>query len=191
MLLALHGTGGSERDILSLARAVDPTAAVLAPRGQVSEGGALRWFRRLAEGVFDVDDVVTRAGELAGFVGWAVEHYGLHGRPIVAVGFSNGANVGLATAALHPQVIPEVIAFSGMYPFADRPLTRRLDGSRILLANGAHDPMAPVASVARLTTQLDYQGAEVTRHERAGGHGIDAGELDAARQWLGLASRRG
>ena len=184
VLLALHGTGGNERDILPLARAVDPTAAVLAPRGQVTEGGALRWFRRLAEGVFDVDDVVTRASDLAEFVGWAVQHYGLEGRRIVAVGFSNGANVGLATAALHPQVLPEAIAFSGMYPFGDRPLTSSLLGSRMLLANGTADPMAPSPSVARLATELGAQGAEVTRHERPGGHGIDSGDVDAAREWL-------
>lgn len=184
MLLALHGTGGNERDILPLARAIDETAAVLAPRGQVTEGGALRWFRRLAEGVFDVDDVVTRASDLAEFVEWAVEHYGLEGRRIVAVGFSNGANVGLATAALHPQVLPEAIAFSGMYPFGDRPLTTSLDRSRMLLANGTADPMAPSPSVAKLATELGEQGAKVTRHERPGGHGIDSGDVDAAREWL-------
>ncbi|MBG6056162.1 phospholipase/carboxylesterase [Salinibacterium sp. CAN_S4] len=190
VLLALHGTGGNERDILPLARAIDPMAAVLAPRGQVIEGGALRWFRRLSEGVFDVDDVVTRAGDLAEFIGWAVGHYGLEGRRIVAVGFSNGANVGLATAALHPQVLPEAIAFSGMYPFAGRPLTTSLEGSRMLLANGTADPMAPSASVARLAAELSAQGAEVTRHERAGGHGIDSGDVDAAREWLAVLPAR-
>jgi phospholipase/carboxylesterase len=190
VLLALHGTGGSERDILKLARALDPTAAVLAPRGQVSENGASRWFRRLTEGVFDVDDVVTRAGDLAEFVGWAAGYYDLAGRRMVAVGFSNGANIGLATAALHPQVIPEAIAFSGMYPFGDRPLTASLDGSRMLLANGTADPMAPNPSVARLAALLAGRGAEVARHERAGGHGIDAGDLDAARAWLGILPAR-
>ncbi|MGV8897534.1 MAG: alpha/beta hydrolase [Rhodoglobus sp.] len=186
VLLALHGTGGNEREIVSLARAVDPTAAVLAPRGPVIEGGALRWFRRLAEGIFDVDDVVARAGDLAEFVGWAVEHYDLQGRRLVAVGFSNGANIGLATAALHPGLVPEVLAFSGMYPFGERELGIRLDGSRMLLANGSHDPMAPNANVALLASELGRQGASVTRHERAGGHGIDAVDLDAAREWLGV-----
>ena len=186
VLLALHGTGSSERDILPLAHTVDPTAAVLAPRGQVSENGASRWFRRLDEGVFDVDDVVIRAADLASFVGWAVAHYELQGRRIVAVGFSNGANIGLAAAARHPRVLPEVIAFSGMYPFAERPLDVRLDGSRMLLANGSHDPMAPGASVHRLAAQLGDQGASVTRHERPGGHAIDSGDLEAARQWLAV-----
>jgi phospholipase/carboxylesterase len=186
VLLVLHGTGGSERDILPLARAMDPTAAVLAPRGRVSENGASRWFRRLSEGVFDVDDVVARAAELAEFLGSATGHYGLEGRRVVAVGFSNGANMALATAALHPHVIPEVIAFSGMYPFGERPITSSLHGSRMLLANGTADPMAPNPSVALLAARLSGRGAEVTRHERAGGHGIDAGDVDAARAWMNL-----
>ena len=184
VLLALHGTGGSERDILPLANAVDPTAAVLAPRGQVSENGALRWFRRLGEGNFDVDDVITRASDLAEFVAWAVESYCLQERRLVVVGFSNGANIGLATAALHPRVIRETIAFSGMYPFAQRSITTALEGSRMLLANGVSDPMAPSASVAKLVTELRDRGAEVTRHERSGSHGVTADDLEAAQRWL-------
>lgn len=190
VLLALHGTGGSERDILTLARSLDPIAAVIAPRGRVAENGASRWFRRLAEGVFDVDDVVTRAGDVAEFVGWAAGHYGLAGRRMVAVGFSNGANMALATAAIHPQVIPEVIAFSGMYPFGDRPLATALDHSRMLLANGTADPMAPNPSVARLAAALEERGAEVIRRERPGGHGVDAGDVDAARAWLRILPAR-
>lgn len=184
VLLALHGTGGNERDILPLAKAIEPAAAVLAPRGQVREGGALRWFRRHGEGNFDVDDVVVRSGELADFVGWAVDNYGLQGRRLVAVGFSNGANIGLATAALHPRVIGEMIALSGMYPFADRSLTTSLIGSRMLLANGRADPMAPSASVAKLATELRERGARVARHERDGSHGVTADDLEAAREWL-------
>lgn len=185
VLLALHGTGASEADMLPLARAIDPSAAVLAPRGRVSENGATRWFRRLGEGVFDVDDVVTRSGDLASFIEWAVERYALRGRRVVAVGFSNGANIGLATAALHPAVLREAIALSGMYPFADRDLTVELTGSRMLLANGTADPMAPNSSVATLAAQLRRRGADVERHERPGSHGVTADDLDAARGWLG------
>lgn len=184
VLLALHGTGGSEADILPLARAIDPTAAVLAPRGRVSEAGAARWFRRLGEGIFDVDDVITRAGHLAEFVGWATGHYALQGRRVVAVGFSNGANMGLATAALHPGLVREVVAFSGMYPFADQPLTTGLRGSRMLLANGSSDPMAPNSSVETLAAELRAQGADVLRHQRTGSHGVTSGDLEAARAWL-------
>ena len=138
-LLMLHGTGGNEQEIAGLAAEIAPGAAVLAPRGRVREHGMLRWFRRHGEGVFDVDDVTDRAGELAGFVRAAVEHYGLRDRELVAVGFSNGANIALATAMLHPEVLPRAIALSGMYPFADRDPARDLTGSRVLLVNGERD----------------------------------------------------
>jgi phospholipase/carboxylesterase len=184
VLLMLHGTGGDEHDISTLAGHLDPNAGVLAPRGRVSEQGANRWFRRLAEGVFDVDDVEARADELAGFVSAAVEELDLQGRPIVAVGFSNGANIALATAMRHPEVLSRVIALSGMYPWGDRESSVRLDASRILLLNGEGDPMAPRASVERLAAALKALGADVTRVERPGGHGIAQSDVAAARDWL-------
>lgn len=109
--------------MLGLSDEIDPTAAVIAPRGQVSEGGALRWFRRFSEGVFDVDDVVFRAGNLAEFIGWAASAYDLGGRRIVAAGFSNGANIALATGILFPGLFDTTIAFSGMYPFGARAMS--------------------------------------------------------------------
>jgi poly(3-hydroxybutyrate) depolymerase len=125
---------------------VVPGAAVLSPRGRVLEGGANRWFRRLGEGVFDVDDVIARAGELAAFVLAAREHYGLESRTLIATGFSNGANIALATALLPPDVLTRVAAFSGMYPFGDREPQVSADGVELLLLNGNQDPMAPAAS---------------------------------------------
>jgi phospholipase/carboxylesterase len=175
LVLALHGTGGDEHQMAPLVDALLPGAGVLAPRGRVSEGGANRWFRRLAEGVFDVDDVETRADELAAAITEPVT---------LAVGFSNGANMALATALRHPGVVPAVIAFSGMYPFGDRDLTTDLSGLRVLLVGGAADPMAPRASVDRLEAALRGAGADVTRAERAGGHGITEDDLAAARAWL-------
>jgi len=169
VLLMLHGTGSSEFDILGLADEIDPAAAVIAPRGQVTESGALRWFRRLSEGVFDVTDVIRRAGDLAEFVGWAASKYDLRGRGIVAAGFSNGANIALATGILYPVLFDTTIAFSGMYPFAHRPISTDLtiaaervastdpavphnlavstdlEARRFVLLNGNSDPMAPAA----------------------------------------------
>lgn len=179
LVLALHGTGGDEHQMTGLVDALLPGAGVLAPRGRVSEGGANRWFRRLAEGVFDVDDVEARADELAAALDAPVS---------VAIGFSNGANVALATAIRHPERVPAVIAFSGMYPFADRSITTDLAGLRVLVAGGSADPMAPRASVDRLVAELEAAGASVTRAERAGGHGITDDDLAAARAWL-LATR--
>lgn len=184
VLLMLHGTGGDEVQIQSLAGALDPQAAVLAPRGRVTENGAARWFRRHGEGQFDVDDVVVRAGELAAFVRWATEEYGLSGRPLIAVGFSNGANIAHATALLHPDVVSRAIGFSGMYPFGDRDVETDLAGVSLLLLNGSGDAMAPSASVDRLEQQALAQGADVTRIVRPGGHGITDAEVTAAREWI-------
>jgi len=184
VILTLHGTGGDEREIAALGTALVPEAAVLSPRGRVLEGGANRWFRRLGEGVFDVDDVIARAAELATFVDAARERYGLEGRPLLATGFSNGANIALATALLHPDVLTRVAAFSGMYPFGDREPQLSATGVALLLLNGDQDPMAPAASVARLEEFASARGASVTRRSRPGGHGIDQGELAAAQEWV-------
>jgi phospholipase/carboxylesterase len=184
VLLMLHGTGSNERDIASLAGALDPDAGILAPRGRVQEHGMLRWFRRHGEGVFDVDDVIDRSRELAGFINAARNHYGLGDRQIIAVGFSNGANIALATAILHPEVLNRVIAFSGMYPLGDRPGPATLSGSHILALNGDADAMAPLASVATLIAELNLHGATTEQVLRPGGHGIEPGDLEAAREWL-------
>lgn len=192
VVLTLHGTGGDEREIAALGAALVPGAAVLSPRGRVSEGGANRWFRRLREGVFDVDDVIARAHELAAFVTAARERYDLVGRPLIATGFSNGANIALATALLHPEALPRVVAFSGMHPFGDREPDavpgESAAGVELLLLNGDHDPMAPAASVAQLEQFASARGASVTRRSRPGGHGIDQGELAAAQDWLAQPS---
>jgi phospholipase/carboxylesterase len=184
VLLLLHGTGGTEHDLLPLAERLAPGAGHLAPRGPVQEHGMNRWFRRFGEGVFDVDDVVRRAGELAGFIGWARSAYAIGGRPLVAVGFSNGANIGLATAILHPDTVTRAVAFSGMYPLDGRPVEADLAGSAVALFNGEADPMAPLESVVRLGSVLESRGAEVDRNVRAGGHGIHPTEVDAAAVWI-------
>ncbi len=184
VVLTLHGTGGNELEITALAEAVAPGAAVLSPRGRVSEGGANRWFRRLREGVFDVDDVIARSGELADFVAAARARYGLVDAPLTALGFSNGANIALATALLHPHAVGRVVAFSGMYPFGDRdPIADDLP-VELLLLNGEADAMAPAASVDVLEQRATDHGASVTRLTRPGGHGIIGPEVQAAKEWV-------
>lgn len=211
VLVMLHGTGGNEQEISGLAEALDPNAAVLAPRGRVQENGLNRWFLRLSEGVFDTDDVARRADDLAGFLVWARDHYELGASPLVAVGFSNGANIALATALLHPAVLPRVIAFSGMHPLdrvpagavsaagsagattvaAGSALTidarlaaSDLTASAVLLVNGRSDPMAPLASVQKLATLLHQRGAHVRQQLRPGTHGITPADVAAAASWL-------
>ncbi|WJL94962.1 alpha/beta hydrolase [Microbacterium sp. ET2] len=184
VLLTLHGTGGNEREITALVPHLWPGAGVLSPRGRVSEQGMTRWFRRRGEGVFDVDDVIARAGELVGFLEAARDRYGLSGRRIIAAGFSNGANIASAAALLHPESLDRVVGFSGMYPFADRDPVRDASAIELVLLNGAADPMAPSASVDRLVEVATSHGAAVERHVRAGGHGLAQSDVDAARRWL-------
>jgi phospholipase/carboxylesterase len=188
VLLMLHGTGGNEQEMSTLAAALHPGAGVLAPRGPVQEHGMLRWFRRLSEGVFDVEDVITRAGELANFLTAAREHYNLGSRPIVAAGFSNGANIALAAAMLHPQILSRVIALSGMYPFADKEISVDLSNSSLLLVNGEADQMAPLNSVSKLVATLERNGAQVEQVVRTGGHGITQNDVTSAAEWLALSS---
>ena len=184
VLLALHGTGGSEEDAMALATAIAPEAAIIAPRGTVVEGGMQRWFRRRSEGVFDVADVHARADELAVFLRDAVGHYGIADRTVIATGFSNGANMALALGLLHPETVDRVLAFSGMYPLGDEEVPGPLSTTKVLLLNGSDDPMAPAASVTRLEAQLAAHGAEVDRQTRPGGHGVTADEVRLAEEWL-------
>ncbi len=184
ILLMLHGTGGNEVEITGLVEHLHPNASVLSARGRVQEQGMNRWFRRLGEGTFDVDDVIVRAGELAQFIAAARVHYDLAEVPLIAVGFSNGANIALATALLHPTAIDRVVALSGMFPFADSDPVGDVSTVKLLLLNGSDDQMAPALSVRRLEAVASDHGASVERHERAGGHGITADELAAAREWI-------
>ncbi|MPY10681.1 alpha/beta hydrolase [Arthrobacter bussei] len=190
VLLLLHGTGGTEHDLLPLAERLAPGAGYLAPRGPVREHGMNRWFRRFGEGVFDIDDVVLRAGELAAFISWAREHYALGDRRLIAVGFSNGANIALATALLHPGMVADAVAFSGMYPLEGRSIDTDLSGSSIALFNGSADAMAPLDSAVRVGSILESRGAEVRRNVREGGHGIHPTEVDGAAAWITSLTRK-
>ena len=182
-LLLLHGTGGDEDDLLELGRALDGQAALLSPRGQSSEQGANRWFRRLAEGVFDTDDLLARTDELAAFVTAAVEHYRLDASRLVAVGFSNGANIAATLLFRHPQLLRAAILFAAMVPLPDPP---RVDLSRVavFLAAGRADPIAPPEQTERLAKQLIDRGAAVDLRWQPGGHGIEPRTLAQATAWL-------
>ncbi|MDA3630537.1 alpha/beta hydrolase [Saccharopolyspora sp. WRP15-2] len=183
VLLLLHGTGGSPEDLMGLANEISPDSALLAPAGPVSENGMARWFRRLREGVFDHEDVVVRADQLADFVLGARSDYGLDERRMVAVGFSNGANIAAATALLRPDAITEVVAFAAMLPVPEPPAVD-LSGTRVLLSNGTRDPMAPEESAKELVAEFEQRSAEVTAHWHPGGHQITAEGVQAARNWL-------
>ncbi|SEF29684.1 phospholipase/carboxylesterase [Amycolatopsis pretoriensis] len=183
LLLLLHGTGGSPDDLLGLARELSPDSAVLAPAGPVSEHGAARWFRRLAEGVFDHEDVVKRANELADFVVEAREKYGLGDRRLVAVGFSNGANIAAAVTLLRPEVVREAALFAAMSP-VPQPPSHDLSATRVFLVNGERDPMAPLASTEELVRLLRERGADVVTQRHPGGHQITLDGVRAAAKWI-------
>jgi phospholipase/carboxylesterase len=183
VLLLLHGTGGSPDDLLPLAAEFSPRSAVLAPAGPVSEGGAARWFRRLAEGVFDTEDVITRTHQLADFVTAAREHYGVAERGLVAVGFSNGANIAAALTLLRPDVLREAALFAAMLPVPEPP-QQDLRGTRVFLGEGEQDPMAPMDSAERLIAALRARSAEVEVSWHPGGHTVTMDGVAAAKKWF-------
>lgn len=183
ILLLLHGTGGDENDLLPLGRALDPSAALLSPRGNVLERGMPRFFRRLSEGVFDLDDLRRRASEMSEFVAYAARHYGFDPARLTAVGFSNGANIAAAIVLLYPEVLRSAILLSPMMPI-EPDEAPDLHGVRVFVGAGRFDAIAPPLEAERLVRSLRAAGAEVSLHWASGGHGIDAEELGAARKWL-------
>lgn len=180
-LLLLHGTGGDEDDLLPLGRAVAPGAALLSPRGAVEENGMPRFFRRLAEGVFDEADLRRRTAELAQFIDAARNQYELPAP--VAVGFSNGANIAAALLLLHPDMLAGAVLLRAMAPFREAP-SATLPGTPVLLVSGATDPIVPAGSAARLAAQLDAAGAEVAHRVLPAGHGLSAVDVAATSAWL-------
>jgi phospholipase/carboxylesterase len=180
-LLLLHGTGGDERDLVPLGRALSPGSALLSPRGKVLENGMPRFFRRLAEGVFDEADLRRRTADLAAFVADARAAYGI-GAP-VAVGFSNGANIAAAMLLLHPGVLAGAVLFRAMVPLDDAP-AGLLSGTPVLILSGAGDPIVPAENAARLARMLAAAGASVEHRTVSGSHGLTQTDVDIAGAWL-------
>lgn len=180
-LLLLHGTGGDENDLLPLREHLAPGAPVLSPRGTVSENGMPRFFRRLAEGVLDEDDLRSRVDELADFV-TATEP--AHTGAWVAVGFSNGANIASATLLRRPELLAGAVLLAAMVPFRDGPGEVDLAGRRVAVSNGRRDPLVSAGQTATLVAQLRGCGADVVEFPHDGGHGIDPGVLPELRAFL-------
>ena len=182
-LLLLHGTGGSEDDLVPLGRELAPGAAILSPRGKVSEYGAARFFRRLAEGVFDHEDLVFRTHELAGFVEAASDEYGFDPSKIVAVGYSNGANIAGSLMLLHPGLLRAVVLFRAMVPFEPEE-TPDLSGMPVFIAAGRRDQMILPQTTQRLAEILTEAGADLDLRWRDTGHGLTYEEVEEAKGWL-------
>ena len=180
-LLLLHGTGGDENDLLGLGKMISPGSALLSPRGRVLEHGMPRFFRRLAEGVFDEADVRRRAIELGEFVGDARQRYGL-AAPI-AVGFSNGANIAAALLLLRTDALAGAILLRAMVPLSDPPKAN-LAGKPVLLLSGQGDPIVPASNSVRLAALLSESGASVSHRVLPAGHQLSQADVTLARNWI-------
>ncbi|HET9872219.1 MAG TPA: alpha/beta hydrolase [Propionibacteriaceae bacterium] len=189
-LLLLHGTGGDEHDLLPLRGHLSSAAAVLSVRGTVLENGMPRFFRRLREGVFDEDDLRRRTDELADFVLLASGLYGIEPGSLVAVGFSNGANIASAMLFQRPNVLAGAVLIAAMVPYADPPAAD-LTGKPVIISNGDRDFMITADMTKRLADQLLNRGAEVTAMPHAGGHEIDATLLPQIRTLIEGVHRSG
>lgn len=182
-ILALHGTGGDESDLLPLVRMLDPTANVLSPRGKVLEGGMPRFFRRLAMGVFDIEDLKARSAELIRFVDDAATVYGFARDRVVAVGYSNGANIAGAMLLTDPVAFAGAALFHAMKPF-DPDRLPDLSSKPVFLSGGRSDPMIPAPQTEALQQMLASAGADITMYWSPGGHELTGPEVDAARGWM-------
>lgn len=187
-LLLLHGTGGDEQDLLPLGRVLLSGAGLLSPRGKVLEGSAPRFFRRLAEGVFDQRDLALRTDELATFIDAAADAYHLDRDRIVAVGFSNGANIAASLLLRRPGILRGAVLLSPMVPF-EPPELPALTGTPVFIGAGRADSIAPPTQAERLAEILRDAGAEVTLHWEPGGHGVTRSEVDVVRRWMGAVTR--
>ncbi|GAC1652012.1 MAG: alpha/beta hydrolase [Ktedonobacteraceae bacterium] len=182
-LLLLHGTGGDENDLLDLGRMLAPDAALLSPRGKVLEHGMPRFFRRLAEGVFDVPDLILRTHELADFVEVASTTYGFDATNVIAVGFSNGANIAASMLLLRPQVLAAAALLHPMVPFVPEELPN-LTGKNVFVGASRRDPIVPTQNTEQLVHLLQEAGATVEAYWHNGGHTITHEEVRKAKLWL-------
>ena len=182
-LLLLHGTGGDENEMIPLGRNLDPTAALLSPRGKVLENGMPRFFRRLAEGVFDLDDLKKRTNELADFVAAAAQHYGFASDNVIAVGYSNGANIAASMLLVRPEILHGAVLFRAMVPLVPENLPD-LSSLQVWIGAGSEDPIIPTSETQRLVELLRSAGADVTLRFFNAGHGLTNSEVEIAAQWL-------
>jgi predicted esterase len=182
-LLLLHGTGGDEGDLIPLGHQLAPGAALLSPRGRVLEHGMPRFFRRLAEGVFDLEDLKRQTDDLAKFAADASRKYGIEQRKLVAVGYSNGANIAGSLLLSHPQLLAGAVLFRPMVPFRPQ-VSPNLTDVPVLLAAARHDQIVDPTETSELAGILTSAGAYVTTHWHPGGHELGVDDVAAAKDWL-------
>jgi len=187
--IVLHGTGGDENDLIGIGQAVAPGAAILSPRGNVLENGAPRFFKRLAEGVFDPKEVRSRAEELARFIRAAISKYDLDPNRVHALGYSNGANIASTVMFIDPGLLQSAVLLRPMLVFEPEK-QNDLSGSAVFISAGRMDPIVPASSVERLVELLEASHAEVTLKWQLVGHNLVPSEVREAADWFALQRAR-
>jgi phospholipase/carboxylesterase len=189
-LLLLHGTGGTEEDLLPLGHALSPGSALLSPRGNVIERGAARFFARLAEGIFDPAEVMRRTHELADFIVAASQEHRFDPAHLIAIGLSNGANIAATLLQLRPVVLAGAVLFRPMVVIDTPVAPRSLVGKRVLISSGTEDPHVPEDHPHRLAAHFRAGGADVTLHSQPAGHGLAQTDITAAKLWFETGSAK-
>ena len=182
-LLMLHGTGGNENDLLPLGKDLWPGAALLGVRGKVLENGMPRFFRRFAEGVFDVEDLKLRTAELVEFIGAASKRYDFSMKKLIAVGYSNGANIAASLILLHPHYLAAAVLFRVMVPFTPE-MVRDFSKLSVFIGAGERDPIVPPGQPEELAAIFESGGANVKVFWHQGAHELGADDIGAAKAWL-------
>ena len=186
LAFGFHGTGGDETQTVGLLRDLLPGAAIVAPRGDVSEHGAARFFRRRAEGLYDMEDLARATEKLAGFV--AAHVAAAKPSRVVGLGYSNGANILASVIFARPDLFDDAVLMHPLVPWTPAPSPVR---ARVLITAGERDPICPPARTRALEDWLRAQGTDVTTHWQPGGHEIDRSELIAAARFLGAVAPAG
>lgn len=187
-LLLLHGTGGNEDDLIQVGQMISPSASLLSPRGKVLENGMPRFFKRLAEGVFDLEDLKFRTRELADFVKDTSSIYGFDLNKTIAVGFSNGANIAASLLLSYPGTLMGAILFRAMVPFIpNSPLD--LSDKRVLLSAGVYDPIVSESQTQSLYNILKKSRANATLKWQQSGHNLTESDILDAKEWLSESIR--
>ena len=188
-LLVLHGTGGNENDLIGIGQAIAPGAAILSPRGNVLENGAPRFFKRIAEGIFDPKEVRSRGEELARFIRAAAVTYRLDPARIFALGYSNGANIASTVMLIEPDIIQASILLRPMVVY-EPPEKNDLSGSSVFISAGRMDPIVPTASVEQLAELFRSANADVTLKWQLAAHNLVPNEVREAAEWFALQRAR-
>ncbi|SRR6266446_3699868 len=182
-LLLLHGTGGNENDLIEFGRAIAPRSNLLSPRGNVLENGMPRFFRRFAHGVFDLQDLKFRAEELLDFIKTSAAEYGSDPQNVIAMGYSNGANIAATLLLLHEKSLAGAILFRPMMTLAPEKVPD-LSGCKILVCAGDRDSMIDPAKTSELISFFETARAKVTVHHHPGGHELGRDDFEAAQRWF-------